>query len=267
MAQDKDHVGDGIQELLDGRLPADTRREVEAHLEECERCRGEWQALNWTKQLVAGLSEATPVPDAMEAELLAALEVEDRAAKARAGRSRWWRRRAAFLGYAAAASLALVSVLHYLDPLRALPARVAGDHAAYRAGSLPLELQTQDVRRLERFFVEHGVPFPTRVFDLGMMGYRLEGGRVHRLAGRPSALFVYRGEGGKILICEMYPGHARELPGGAELRESKGIRFYVYHTGRTTTVFWEEGDIVCALSSDADTQEVIGLAFAKAVVI
>ncbi len=47
MAQDKDHVGDGIQELLDGRLPAGTRREVEAHLEECERCRGEWQALNW----------------------------------------------------------------------------------------------------------------------------------------------------------------------------------------------------------------------------
>jgi anti-sigma factor RsiW len=267
MAQDKDHVGDALHELLDGRLPPGTRWEVEAHVEECEGCRREGQALTWTKQLLAGLREATPAPDAMEVELLAALDAEDRAAKGRARRSRWWQRRGALLGYAAAASLAVVSVLHYLDPLRALPAQVARDHAAYRVGSLPLELHTQDVRRMERFFVERGVPFPTRVFDLGMMGYRLEGGRVHRLAGRPSALFVYRGEGGKILICEMYPGHARELPGGAELRQNKGIRFYVYRTGRTTTVFWEEGDIVCALGSDADTEEVIGLAFEKAVLI
>jgi anti-sigma factor RsiW len=139
MAQDRDHVGDALQELLDGRVPSRTRWEVDAHLEECERCRAEW----------------------------------------------------------------------------------------------------------------HGVPFTTRVFDLGMMGYRLEGGRVHRLAGRLSALFVYRGEGGKILVCEMYSGHARELPGGAVLRENKGIRFYVYRTGRTTTVFWQERDVVCALSSDA----------------
>lgn len=267
MAQDRDHVGDALQELLDGRVPSGTRREVDAHLEECERCRAEWQALIWTKQLVAGLRETTTVPDAMEAELLAALDIEDRAAKARARRSRWWQRRAALLGYAAAASIALVSVLHYLHRPGTLPAQVAQDHAAYQAGGLPLQLQTQDVRLMERFFVEHGVPFTTRVFDLGMMGYRLEGGRVHRLAGRLSALFVYRGEGGKILVCEMYPGAARELPGGAELRENKGIRFYVYRTGRTTTVFWQEGDVVCALSSDADTEVVIGLAFAKAVVV
>jgi len=267
MAQDRDHVGDALQELLDGRLPSGTRREVEAHLEECERCRGEWQALTWTKRLVASLRETTPVPDAMEAELLAALDAEDRAGRGRARRSRWWQRRAALLGYAAAASLALVSGLHYLHQPATLPAQVARDHAAYQAGGLPLQLQTQDVRLMERFFVEHGVPFPTRVFDLGMMGYRLEGGRVHRLAGRLSALFVYRGEGGKILVCEMYPGHPRELPGGAELRENKGIQFYVYRAGRTTTVFWQEGDVVCALSSDADTEEVIGLAFAKAIVV
>jgi anti-sigma factor RsiW len=267
MAQDRDHVRDALQELLDGRLPSGTRREVDAHLEECGRCRGEWQALIWTKQLVAGLRETTPTPDAMEAELLAALDAEDRAAQGRARGSPWWRRRLALLGYAAAASIALVSVFHYLHRPGTLPAQVVRDHAAYRAGSLSLQLQTHDIRLMERFFVEHGVPFPTRVFDLGMMGYRLEGGRVHRLGGRLSALFVYRGEGGKILVCEMYPGYAGELPGGAELRESKGIRFYVYRTGRTTTVFWQEGDVVCALSSDADTEEVIGLAFAKAVAI
>lgn len=267
MAQDTDHVSDALQELLDGRLPSGGRRQVEAHLEGCERCRREWQALVWTKQLVAGLRETAPVPDAMRAELLAALDAEDRAAKDRAHGSRWWRRRGALLGYAAAAALALVSVLHYLHRPGALPAQLARDHAAYRAGSLPLELQTHDVRLMERYFVERGVPFATRVFDLGMMGYRLEGGRVHRLAGRQSALFVYRGEGGKILVCEMYPGHARELPGGAELRENKGIRFYVYRIGRTTTVFWQEGDVVCALGSDADSEEVIGLAFAKAVVV
>src|SRR5712692_947032 len=83
MAQDKEHVGDALQELLDGRLPSGTRREVEAHLEECERCRREWQALIWTKQLLAEQREATLVPEAMEAKLLAALDAEDRSAKGR----------------------------------------------------------------------------------------------------------------------------------------------------------------------------------------
>jgi hypothetical protein len=51
----------------------------------------------------------------------------------------------------------------------------------------------------EAFFAPNGVAFPTRMFDLAMMGYHLVGGGTHALRGRPSALFVYRAAGGRAL--------------------------------------------------------------------
>jgi anti-sigma factor RsiW len=121
------------------------------------------------------------------------------------------------------------------------------------------------VKEMESYFSSAGVPIPTRVFDLGMMNYQLVGGRVHQLVSRRSALFVYRGPGNRILLCQMYPGESGELPGGAEMRENNGIRFHVYRKDGLTLVFWQEGTVMCVLASDAPGEEVIQLAFAKAV--
>jgi hypothetical protein len=41
----------------------------------------------------------------------------------------------------------------------------------------------------------------------------------------------------------------------------------VYERDGRTMVFWEEGDVVCVLTSDAPAQAVIDLSFAKAVKI
>jgi hypothetical protein len=98
-----------------------------------------------------------------------------------------------------------------------------------------------------------------------MMDYRLVGGRVHTMRGRPSALFVYRGKENKILVCQMFESSTRDLPGGAEARENGGIPFSVYRRDGRTIVFWPEGQVLCVLVSDADAEEVIALAFAKAV--
>jgi hypothetical protein len=152
--------------------------------------------------------------------------------------------------------------------LASLPSAVAQDYRNYKAEKLPLLLKTSEVREMERFFSEGDIAFNTRVFDLGMMNYRLVGGRVHQLLNRQSALFVYRGDGGRILICQMYPGLVTELPPmGAILRENKDIRFYIYRVNGLTAVFWQEGAITCVLTSDLATEDVIQLAFAKAVKI
>jgi hypothetical protein len=101
-----------------------------------------------------------------------------------------------------------------------------------------------------------------------MMNYHLVGGRIHQLIGRQSALFVYRGKDRRLLICQMYPGQVTELPpASATLRENKGIRFHIYRADGLTAVFWQEGAVTCVLASDGDPEEVIQLAFVKAMKI
>jgi hypothetical protein len=49
------------------------------------------------------------------------------------------------------------------------------------------------------------------------------------------------------------------------MRRHGGISFYVYRRDARTLVFWPEGEVLCVLTSDGDAEEVIALAFAKAV--
>jgi hypothetical protein len=63
----------------------------------------------------------------------------------------------------------------------------------------------------------------------------------------------------------MFEGSTRELPRGAEVRRHGAISFFVFRRGARTLVFWPEGEVLCVLASDAGVEEVIALAFAKAV--
>jgi anti-sigma factor RsiW len=164
-------------------------------------------------------------------------------------------------GLAAAVALAVILLRPRPD---SLPAAASRDFARVRSGALALTLKTESPGAMEAFFVRQGLPFRTRVFDLGMMGYRLEGGRVHALAGRPSGLFAYRGPDGRRLVCEMYEGTMRDLPPASESRSHGGFEFHVYRRGNRTLVFWQEGAISCVLVGDAASEDVIQLAFAKA---
>ena len=55
------------------------------------------------------------------------------------------------------------------------------------------------------------------------------------------------------------------MPPPDETRDHEGIRFRIYRRGELTLAFWQEGDVLCVLASDADSEHVIQLAFAKAV--
>lgn len=90
------------------------------------------------------------------------------------------------------------------------------------------------------------------------------GGKVHQLSSRKSALYVYRGEENKVLICQMYSGESTELPRGAGLRENRGIRLYIYRTKGVTMAFWREGGMICVLASDIDSEQLVQFAFTKA---
>src|SRR5438067_10125130 len=70
------HFKDEIQDLLDNRLDARTRAEVERHVEACTECRHEFEALRWTKSFVAKQFAAKSAPPELRENILRALEAE-----------------------------------------------------------------------------------------------------------------------------------------------------------------------------------------------
>ena len=251
-------LGEEIQDFADGRLTPARREDLEAHLATCPQCGRELERLRWVKEGTARLPIHEPPPD-FPARVAQALDSEDRRGS-HARPLRWYLVPAAGVLAAAAAVILLVS----RGP-RDLPSAVGRDFAAYRKAALSLDTASGDGPTLERYFAWRGLAFRTRVFDLGMMGYGLVGARVHRLDGRPSALFAYRGVGDHTLMCQMFEGSLDELPQGGEAREHNGIEFRIFKEHGLTLVFWMEGSVVCVLVSDVSGEDVVQLAYAKAV--
>jgi anti-sigma factor RsiW len=251
------HPKDALQELLDGRLQGEARARVEEHIASCTSCRGEIEALRLTKLAARRAFAAEPAPHALQQRILHALDQEDERIPSR-------RRRRVILATGLAASVLVAASLYLLKKPPALPVSVAEDYQAYQAGRTELDLRTSDPAALGRFFAERGVAFRTRVLDLGMMRYRLVGGRVHRLRGQTSAFFVYEGPGNRIVICQMFEGTLSDLPAGAVMREQGGISMRAYRVGVTSIAFWQEGKVVCVLASDLPMEDLIRLAFLKA---
>ncbi|MEQ1854078.1 MAG: zf-HC2 domain-containing protein [Chthoniobacteraceae bacterium] len=264
------HFKDELQNLLDGRLDAAMSGEVERHLETCEACRREYEALRWTKQVASKRLAAAPAPADLRASILQSLRAEATASESETPKivtlppqdAKPWLR--PLLAIAAVVlALAIVGGVWFLRQ-PTFPASVAQDFRDYKSRKITMQLDTNDVKEMEEFFTKRGIPFQTRVFDLGMMKYQLVGGRLQERHRRPSAAFAYRGPDGQILLCQMYPGKTTELPAGAVLRENKGIKFHIYQANGVTAVFWQEGTVVCVLASDIPQEEVVQLAFAKA---
>jgi anti-sigma factor RsiW len=263
MTDSAKHLGATLQDFLDDRLDPARRAEVQTHLEDCARCRAELEALRWARNVARKLP-GEEVPPALAERVSAALDAADRGA--RAGTSsdlvrRRWRKRAGFGALVAAALVLLLSWPPKVDITDA----VARDFEAYSSGALQLDLRSSKAEAVESLFVAGGIDSRTRVFDLGGMQYQLVGGSIHRLNDRLSALFAYEGPGGRDLVCQMYQGRMGELPPADEVRQHGGVTFRVYRAGRLTLVFWQEGTMVCVLASDAEFEEVIRLAYAKAV--
>jgi anti-sigma factor RsiW len=256
------HFKDEIQDLLDNRLDPPMRAEVERHLESCAECRREFDALRWTKLFAVKQFAAKEAPSELRQNILRTLKGAGGGPEALTPRRA--QKLKPILAWAAALVALGILALILIPKQPGLPEMVARDFRDSQSQKLTLELNTGDVRQMEAFYATHGVPFKVHVFDLRRMNYRLVGGRVQYLRGQPAALYVYRGPGNQVLICHMYIGTASELPAGSVERENRGIKFHIYQVKGVTTVFWQEGKVVCVLSSDIPAENVVQLAFAKA---
>jgi anti-sigma factor RsiW len=260
------HYGEELQDLLDGRLAEPQRAEIEAHVAACERCRRELDALRWVKTQMPRELRDAEAPAELASRVRAALDAAPPAAKAPAVAGYWGspriRRHALIAGALAAAALLVVFLPgHEAEPLTIA---VIDDFRAYDEGRERLDFESADPKAVEAYFARNGIDFPTHVYDLGMMNYRLAGGSVKRLDGRASAMFAYRDADNVAVVCQMYEGNVRDLPATDDVRQHNGFTFHVYRSGNTTLVFWQEDGIVCVLASDAPMETVVRLAFAKA---
>jgi anti-sigma factor RsiW len=266
MTDAANHLGLTLQDFLDDRLDATRQAEVRAHLQDCPQCRGELEALRWVRDSALKRLPAEQVPPTLAGRLASALDEADRQARAAAQPTiapRW--RKWAGTGVAALLAAAALVLLVLSSSKTDLPKAAARDFAEYSNGRLALDLRSSDGEAVESLFAAGGIDFRTRVFDLGMMQYQLVGGRIHRLGNRASALFAYRGPEGRGLVCQMYEGRLGALPRPDDVRNQNGIMFQIYRVGELTLVFWQEGAVVCVLVSDAESESVIQLAYAKAV--
>jgi hypothetical protein len=62
----------------------------------------------------------------------------------------------------------------------------------------------------------------------------------------------------------MFTGRIDELPPAPRTANHNGVAFRVYRSGALTAVYWAEGDLICVLVSDIDSEALLALAFAKA---
>jgi anti-sigma factor RsiW len=258
------HFKDEIQDLLDNRLDAHTRAEVERHVEACTECRHELEALRWTKSFAAKRFAAKAAPSELRGNILRALEADVGSVKTIPLHPRFQIRKLKPIMAWAAAVVALgILALILIPKQRTLPQVVARDFRSYQNQKLTLELDTPNVKKMETFFTGR-VPFTPHVYDLSARNYPLVGGRVQELQSRQTEWVVYRGPNNQDLVCQMYVGNVSELPTGSVERDHRGKKFYVYNVKGVTMVFWQDRKVVCVLISDMPTENVVQLAFAKA---
>lgn len=260
---------------LDGRLDAAERTALEAHLAGCARCRDQLAALEETRAALRATLDDEAPPPGLEWKIRALLDVEDVRAESPApgaptatrwpGAGRWLPIAAAL----AAVTLAALLLRARPEPAPTLvrpladPVQAAAAAHAELAATLPADLAAENAATVEERWRASGIGFPARVLDLDAMGIELAGGDATTLSGRASARTVYRTDSG-WLTCWMYLGTVTELPAADELRERGGFVFHVYRRDGRTLVFWQEGEVVCALVGTGDAESVIALAFAKA---
>jgi anti-sigma factor RsiW len=259
------HFKDEIQDLLDNRLDATTRAKVERHVEACAECRHEFEAVRWTKAFVAKQFGAKAAPSELRENILRALEADAGTARTITFRPGFKMRKLKPVVAWAAALVALgILALVLIPKHRSLPEVVARDFRTYQNQKLTPKLNTPDVKKMEAFFAEQGLPFTPHVYDLSAKNYQLVGGQMQYLRGQRTEWVVYRGPKNQALVCQMYVGNVSELPVGSVEREHRGKKFHVYQVNGVTMVFWQDRKVVCVLISDMPAENVVQLAFAKA---
>jgi len=219
------------QSYLDGELTGAEAAEAERHLGTCAEC----QAFATD---VAELSDAlrktprSPAPAHLRAAVLARLDKEP----VRFSPKSFWM--GAGSGAAISALAAAFALLAVLPPsIATLTQSVADAHAAALTGGKTIMVVSSNHHTVKPWLAAHAGLSPP-VTDFASDGFKLTGGRVDDVAGRPAAVMVYA-HGNHEVDLFVWPDRGADLPG-------------VSTTHGFHMEFWKAGDMDFAAVSDVD---------------
>jgi anti-sigma factor RsiW len=219
------------QSFLDGELTGAEAAEAERHLGTCTECQAfATEAAELSDALSTASRHAAPAH--LREAVLARLDREPM----RFSRSSFWM--GAGIGAGVSALAAGFAFLLVLPPsIATLTQSVADAHARALVGGKTIMVASSNHHTVKPWLAAHAGLSPP-VSDFAADGFKLTGGRVDEVAGRPAAVMVYA-HGNHEVDLFAWADRGADLPGTS-----------VTHGFRTA--FWKQGDMDFAAVSDVD---------------
>jgi len=233
------------QSFLDGELTGAEAAEAERHLQSCEECQAFAMA---AADISDGLRKAPrhAAPAHLRAAILAQLDKEPVAFS----RKSFWL--GAGSGAAVSALAAGFAFLALLPPsIATLTQSIADAHASALTSGHAIMVASSNHHTVKPWLAAHAGLSPP-VTDFASDGFKLTGGRVDEVAGRPAAVMVYA-HGNHEADLFAWPDRGADLPG---IGTARGFHI----------AFWKQGDMDFAAVSDMDQaafQKFVALARAQ----
>jgi len=255
-----------ITALVDHELPDPERSTLEAHLNECARCRLVLDEEHVLKQAVRGAGQNVQAPIELKDRILADARLFPEK------RHRWrdyiWPMPRILTPAFAAALVLLVgfAAFSWIQQRKASVALAALEtYDLFLRGELSVrrlenteELAQQLTRAVDGRFHPMG-------YNLASMNLRPVAGLVREMKGRKILIAIYEGQGGS-LFCYTFLGSEEDVPPNAArfYDAGKKMNFYAFSSGPVNAVFHREGDLICILASDMPMEKLLALAQSKA---
>ena len=225
-----EHVTRWLDPYLDGELAAESRQEIDAHLESCAECRHSVTGREALGRLVRSAPYYAAPPG-----LRARVSAETTRAPSR--------RR--FVAWAAAAVVVLaagggISLLRSRLPNEGDPLvnEVVTGHLRSLMADHIVDVRSEDQHTVKPWFLGK-IDFAPPVVDLASLGFPLVGGRIDYLDGRPAAALVYQRRQHTINVFVLPVGGTRAAPD--DVRSIRG--FHVRHWTHADLSFWAVSDL------------------------
>jgi anti-sigma factor (TIGR02949 family) len=248
---------------LDNEFDASDRDLIEAHLSSCESCREELSsAADFRRFVRQRLREEVLAPPALRTRIVERLEEEGQGNLLTLARKAW---PSLALGASAVACLGLV---YARAAPRATDRWVVNDAVEMHARALPLEVSTDELRRLTPLFDQH-LPFAVQPPAFSSR-VSLEGGRLSHLGNHDAAYILYGvplgpgfgpssqiGRRVSLFIVED-PSPTLQIE-GARVAQVDGHDVLLTSMHGHNVAVWRNRDVVYSMVSDLEDSEILAL--------
>jgi anti-sigma factor RsiW len=239
-----------VQAYFDGETDAVTAADIEQHMERCAECCKLHRDLVQLRTALRRDLPHTPIPPALRARVMRALDEESSIDMPQRRARATWRTRPFWMGATSGglgmAAVAATLAFLLLSPQLTTPVidEVLNAHVNSLLSTHLIDVVSTDKHTVKPWFAGHTDVSPL-VADFEPQGFKLVGGRVDYLEHQRAAVVVYR-HGAHVINVFSWAATQRSLPGNVT---RNGYHF----------VFWKAGDLQYCAVSDTGWDELLGL--------